>query len=338
MARPLRIEYEGAFYHITARGNEHRQIYYSEADYEKFKGYLSEAQKKFGYLLHFYVLMTNHYHLLMETPQANMSKVMHYINSSYTNYINKKRKRSGHLFQGRFMAILVESDSYLLELSRYIHLNPVRAKMVAKPEDYVYSSYRSYIFDNFDSNEETGSMIDSDDIDSESKEKLVCQDLVLEMISKNPKNSRKSYRDFVERGIEEQLDNPLTNVYGGAILGGKTFIKESLGRLKAGILEKEDIAHRKELYAPYGSEDIIEAICSHFKIFQEEIFETGCKYRNMAIYLMKKLTAMNNKQIGKLFGDLSYSAVAKVYQRFSLKIKGDKPLRKDVEKIKANLS
>ena len=115
MAQPLRIEYSGAF--------------------------LKQAQGKYGYLLHCYVLTTNHYHLLIETPMGNLSRVMHYINSSYTNYINIKRRRSGHLFQGRYKAILIDRDSYLLELSRYIHLNPVRAKLVEKPQDYPYSSY-----------------------------------------------------------------------------------------------------------------------------------------------------------------------------------------------------
>ena len=99
---------------------------------------MEEAQEKYGYLLHCYVLMTNHYHLIIETPRANLSSVMHYINSSYTNYINIKKRRSGHLFQGRYKAILIDRDSYLLELSRYLHLNPVRAKMVERPEDYPY--------------------------------------------------------------------------------------------------------------------------------------------------------------------------------------------------------
>ncbi|MDO9530020.1 MAG: transposase [Syntrophales bacterium] len=318
MARPLRIEYEGAFYHVTARGNERRKIYYAEADYEKFKSYLRDAQEKYGCQLHCYVLMTNHYHLLIETPNANMSKVMHHINGSYTNHINRKRKRSGHLFQGRYKAILIDRDSYLLELSRYVHLNPVRAKMVAKPEDYPHSSYRSFI--------------------SNSKEDIVYHDLILDMISTDTKDSRKRYRDFVEGEIEEGLENPLKNVYGGAILGGKTFIRESLGRLKGGILQKEEIAYRKELQAAYGSDDVIETICAYFKVSREDVFSNCGEYRNMAIYLMKKLTGMTNKQIGHLFGGLSYSAVAKVYQRFSAKAARDKLLKKSVRGIRANLS
>jgi len=164
MARPLRIEYEGAFYHVTARGNERRRIYYSQSDYEKFKDYLKEAQEKYGYVLHCYVLMNNHYHLILETPEANLSKVMHYINGSYTNYINIKRKRSGHLFQGRYKAILIDRDRYLLELSRYVHLNPIRAALVVKLEDYVHSSYGLFV--------------------TRSKEDIVYRDLILEMVSR----------------------------------------------------------------------------------------------------------------------------------------------------------
>jgi len=145
MARPLRIEYEGAYYHITARGNEKRKIYFTKSDYEKFKGYLAEAKKKYGIIIHSYVLMSNHYHLIIQTPEANLSKAMHYINGSYTTYTNIKRNRSGHLFQGRYKAILIDRDNYLLELSRYLHLNPVRAGMVNRPEEYPYSSYKTYI-------------------------------------------------------------------------------------------------------------------------------------------------------------------------------------------------
>lgn len=123
MARPLRIEYDGAIYHVTARGNERSKIFFSKRDYQKFKEYISAAKSKYVFDLHAYVLMTNHYHLIIETPYGNLGKIMHYLNGSYTTYINTKRKRSGHLFQGRYKAILIDKDSYLLELSRYLHMN-----------------------------------------------------------------------------------------------------------------------------------------------------------------------------------------------------------------------
>ena len=139
------MEYEGAFYHITSRGNERKKIFFTNRDYVRFIEYLEIAQDRFGCVLHAYVLMPNHYHLLLETPQANLGRVMHSLNGSYTTYINVKRKRSGHLFQGRYKSIVIEKDSYLLELSRYIHLNPVRANMKERPEDYPHSSYLEYV-------------------------------------------------------------------------------------------------------------------------------------------------------------------------------------------------
>jgi REP element-mobilizing transposase RayT len=122
MGRPLRIEYPGAFYRVTARGNEQRDIYKSRADRERFLGYLASATERYGAAIHVWCLMSNHYHLLMETPAGNLSQIMRHINGAYTNYFNTKRKRAGHLFQGRYKAILVDRDAYALELSRYIHL------------------------------------------------------------------------------------------------------------------------------------------------------------------------------------------------------------------------
>jgi REP element-mobilizing transposase RayT len=317
MARPLRIEYEGAFYHITARGNERRRIYFGKADYEKFLSYLRNAQEKYGYLLHCYVLMGNHYHLLIETPQGNMSKLMHFINSSYTTYINRKRKRSGHLFQGRYKAILIDRDSYLLELSRYLHLNPVRANIVTKPEDYPYSSYRSYI--------------------SKSNETLVSRELILEMVSANTQTAPKHYQAFVENTTTQQLEDPFTKVYAGAILGGLAFITQALSRLQDGILHREEISHRTQLQARYTAEDIIKVICSSFTLSSDQMIKTR-EHRNMALYLMKQLTSLSNRHIGDLLGGLSAAAVAKTYQRFSEKMAKERSVRKRVEAIRAQLS
>jgi REP element-mobilizing transposase RayT len=214
MAGPLRIEYERAFYHVTSRGNEPRKIFCARSDYERFKSYPLDPQDKYGYLLHCYILMANHYHFLIETPKGNLQKVMHHINGSYTGYINRRRNRSGHLFQRRYKAILIDRDNYLLELSCYIHLNSVRAGIVEKPEAYPYS-YKSFIARN--------------------REDIVFRDLILRITSKGGRDGRRSYKLLVERGIREAAQNPLEEVYGGSILGGKTFIKEALGRLKDAI-------------------------------------------------------------------------------------------------------
>lgn len=319
MARPLRIEYEGAFYHVTARGNERKKIFYSKADYEKFRHYLKEGEEKYGFVLHSYVLMTNHYHLLIETLEANLGKIMHYINGSYTNYINIKKKRSGHLFQGRYKAIVIDKDSYLLELSRYIHLNPVRAEMVKKPEGYPYSSYKSYI--------------------SKRGEEIVSRDLILSMLAKDKNDASEEYRSFVESAKGLKNNSPLSKVYGGMILGSEGFIKEMLKKIDAEQWHKKEISHRKELKSASGVEEILEAISDTFRVSKTQIINgDNSAAKKTAIYLMKKRTGATNKEIGDLFGGISYSAIAKTYQRLSEQIKGDEGLKEMVERVEERLS
>ena len=145
MARPLRLEFAGALHHVTARGNERRDIFLGNADDDRgtFLDTLAQTCERFTWICHAYCLMTNHYHLLIETPDANLSAGMRQLNGVYTQHVNRKHARVGHLFQGRFKGILVEKDSYLLELARYIVLNPVRAGMVRGVEDWPWSSYRA---------------------------------------------------------------------------------------------------------------------------------------------------------------------------------------------------
>ncbi len=126
MARQLRIEFEEAFYHITSRGNLRDRIFFGDKDREKFLEILQRTKERYSYLLHAYTLMDNHYHLLIETPKANISRIMQNINTIYTVHINRKYRRSGHLFQGRFKGLVVDKDEYLVTVSRYIHLNPIR--------------------------------------------------------------------------------------------------------------------------------------------------------------------------------------------------------------------
>ena len=145
MARQIRIEFPNAFYHITSRGNEQRAVFQGLRDREKFLSYLESATTRYGAVIHVYCLMDNHYHLFIETPAGNLSQIMHHINGAYTSYYNKKHERSGHLFQGRYKAILVEADEYAKELSRYIHLNPVRAAKVKTPD---YTTALLYIHSN----------------------------------------------------------------------------------------------------------------------------------------------------------------------------------------------
>ena len=143
MARPLRLEFAGALYHVTSRGDRREAIYEEDADRERFLSVLAKVCETYHWVCHAYCLMDNHYHLLIETPEANLSKGMRQLNGVYTQTFNRAHDREGHVFQGRYKAILVEKDGYLLELARYIVLNPVRAGMVRSVEEWPWSSYRA---------------------------------------------------------------------------------------------------------------------------------------------------------------------------------------------------
>jgi len=145
MARPLRIEFAGALYHVTSRGNGREDIYLDDSDRELFMVVLGEACSLFNWTVHAWCLMSNHYHLLVETPDSNLSRGMRYLNGVYTQRFNRTHSHVGHLFQGRFKAILVEKEAHMLELARYVVLNPVRAGMVESAEQWSWSSYPAMV-------------------------------------------------------------------------------------------------------------------------------------------------------------------------------------------------
>jgi putative transposase len=211
MARQLRVEFENAFYHITSRGNLRNEIFHDAADRERFLKILSRTKERYGFLLHGYALMDNHYHLLMETPKANLSQIMQNINTSYTVYINRKYQRSGHLLQGRFKGIIVDKDRYLVALSRYIHLNPVRAKLVKDPLDYPWTSYRAFIH-------------------QRSENSLVDRGETLLYFSKRRNRAVRAYRKFVEAD-EGRDENPFAGMEAGILLGGGAFKAKVMRRI-----------------------------------------------------------------------------------------------------------
>jgi REP element-mobilizing transposase RayT len=186
-------------------------VFKSQRDREKFLSYLESAVMRYGAVIHAYCLLSNHYHLLMETPSGNLSQIMQHINGAYTNYFNTKRKRSGHLFQGRFKAILIEADEYATELSRYIHLNPVRAGMAKRPEEYPWSSYRDYV----------GERIAPEWLKT---------GFVLGYFGKKRSAAGEKYRKFVEDLHDKEYDSPLNAVVAATMLGCAEFIQDMTER------------------------------------------------------------------------------------------------------------
>src|SRR4030042_2091135 len=219
MARQLRVEFENAFYHITSRGNQRDKIFFDVADRERFLEILSRTKERYGFLLHGYALMDNHYHLLMETPKANLSQIMQNINTSYTVYVNRKYQRSGHLLQGRFKGIIVDKDRYLIALSRYIHLNPVREKLVKRAGDYPWTSYRAFI-------------------DQNTEDLLVDTGDTLSHFSRRRKRAIGAYREFVEASGGKE-ENPFAEVDAGFLLGKGAFRAKVLRRIEKMKMDEE---------------------------------------------------------------------------------------------------
>ena len=213
MARPLRIEFAGALYHITSRGNEQRPIFRSNRDRKAFLDFLGQATKRFGWSLTAWVLMTNHFHLVVQTPEPNLSRGMHWLNSAYVGWFNRVHKRCGHLYQGRFKAFLIDKEAYFTEVLRYVALNPVRAKMVDRPEAYRWSSYRA-----------TAGL--------ETAPAWLDLDTVLPLFGGEQGSAQEGYREFVlaKVGCEDNLWDKLTNQL---YLGTEDWVKTMRERVES---------------------------------------------------------------------------------------------------------
>lgn len=310
MARPLRIEYPGAFYHVTSRGNEQKDVFKSQRDREKFLEYLASATSRYGAVVHAYCLMSNHYHLLLETPEENLSQIMRHINGAYTTYFNVKRKRAGHLFQGRYKAILVEADQYATELSRYIHLNPVRAGMAVKPEEYKWSSYRSYI----------------------SRDKAIewlKTEFILGYFGGKVPDANNKYRQFVEDLLDSEYDSPLKATVASTILGSEGFVREISDRYLGEKKADRSVPAVKGLATRPSMDDIINKI-------KTLLGESDELTRSVSLYFCQKHSGAKLKEIGERFG-ISDAAVSQASRRLVLKTGKDQELKKMIGRVEALL-
>lgn len=211
MARPLRIEFPGAVYHITSRGDEKKPIFLDDKDREDFLNLLQDINKRHHWICHAYCLMNNHYHLLIETPEGNLSIGMRQLNGVYTQAFNRRHKRIGHLFQGRFKAILIQKDTHLLEACRYVVLNPLRAGDVGRPEQWKWSSYRATV----------GGV---------KPHPCLTTDWILHQFGMGRKKAGKKYRGFVKGGIKGI--SLWKGVKGQSILGSGDFIEGLIDYVK----------------------------------------------------------------------------------------------------------
>ncbi len=268
MARPLRIEYPGAVYQVTSRGNEKKPVFKDEQDRLNFLNTLQHAGKRYNWICHAYCLMTNHYHLLIETPDGNLSIGMRQLNGVYTQLFNNWHGRTGHLFQGRYKAILIQKDSHLLEVCRYVVLNPVRAKMVETPEGYRWSSYLATA-------------------GRTKPHPCLTTDWVLGQFSGKRGKAEQEYRQFVKWGIGKQ--SVWTDVRGQTILGEEDFADRFIDHLRKHKEVPEITRSQKYLKRPalekLFSEDILRNKRKRDRRIADAVERHGYLQRELADHL-----------------------------------------------------
>ncbi len=307
MTRSLRIEYAGAYYHVTSRGNERKNIFKNKGDRKSFLLYLKSAHLRYGAVIHAFCLMNNHYHLFIETPKGNLSQIMRHINGAYTNYFNIRHKRRGHLFQGRYKAILVEADAYAGELSRYIHLNPVRAALIDMPEKFDWSSYRYYI-------------------GKRNKPDWLSLDFILNYFDKDIQQARKKYQEFVNAKININSESPLENTVASTLLGSEGFIELIIDKYINRKDKDRNVPVLKELRT---SPDIAET----YKKVTALCNGDASQSRKMTLYLLHKYSDKRLREIGEFFG-IGESGVSDASRRFDLTLRRNRKLRKDIELLR----
>ena len=273
MSRPLRIEFAGALYHVTSRGDGQKDIYLDDQDRRDFLSVLGSVCKRFNWTVHAYCLMSNHYHLLIETPDGNLSQGMRQLNGVYTQHFNRTHDRVGHVFQGRYKAIIVQKGRYLLELSRYIVLNPVRARMVRSVKDWPWSSYRA-------------------SCGMTSSPEWLSTDWLLSTFAKTRKVAIERYRDFVAQG--KNLPSPWEHLKNQIFLGDEQFVEDMQCKLNLNQeLSEIPRAQRRKVPKPL------------------DYYSNRYKDRNAGIIAAYQSGGYSMKAIGDHFG-VHYSSVSKI--------------------------
>ena len=346
MARPIRIEVAWGWYHVTARGNERRRIFADEKDRLQFIELLEEGTERFGLRPHAYVLMDNHYHLLVETPQTNLSQAMQWLGVSYTMWFNRRHGRVGHLFQGRFKAMILEPETAAVEVSRYLHLNPVRvgrlglgktaqrrlalgmmdkpdAKLVAERLEqlrrYPWSSYRAYV--------------------GRSKRPgwLVTRTVLGMMGGRGLAEQQRAYRRLAEEALREGLvESPWERLEAGVVLGGRQFVQRMRHYLRGDEREQPQM---RRLKARPGWEQVVAAVekvkGERWEQFRDRYGDWG---RDLALYLGRRHCGMKLRELAQKVGGIDYVSVAGATRRFAELVGQDKTLAAAVERAMETLN
>ena len=322
MARPLRIEYAGAIYHVMSRGNARQKVFFDERDYGRFLEGLEATVDKFGFVFFSFVCMPNHVHLFFRTPRPNLSQGMQYLLSGYATWFNTRHRRAGHLFQGRFKGELIEDEQYFWTVSRYLHLNPVRGKrpLVSRPEEWKWSSYSGYRW----------------------KKRRVSWVAYEEVYrawqgGRRGANLEVAYRRYVEAGGALPPKNPLDAAVGGWLLGSSKFVDGIKRRLQE-PRHDDEVPLARSLKA-LSIRDVLDATAKHYCV---DSASYAAKYnrspsRDAAAWLARRLTVATLRELAEPFGLGHPDSVRNLIRRAERAMAESKTFRTEVESIKLKL-
>jgi len=297
MSRPLRIQYEGAVYHVMNRGNARQDIFCTASHYELFLRCLEESINLWELKLHAFSLMPNHYHMLIETPAGNLSRAMRHLNHVYTQRFNRLTNRDGHLFRGRYKSILVEEDAYLVELMRYIHLNPVKAGLVKSPEQYKWSSHRIYL-------------------KGDGANYLTTSRLI-EYFGRRKNLARRKLHEFVLAGVPAKLQEKLHGERWPSTLSSDNF-EEWVHWNFVKDLDDEQLEYLPCNSKRTSESDLKKTLCHIFEVDWTNIKEPQGhkqqKIRAQTVWFYRNYLKLGYKELTKLFG-ISPSMISKIMNR-----------------------
>ena len=315
MSRPLRIQYPDALYHVMNRGRRGDEVFTEAEDYAAFIDLLKEIVDDYNVKVSAYCLMSNHYHLLVKTPDSNISRAMRHLNGVYTQRYNRIHHCDGPLFRGRYKAILVEADSYLLELLRYIHRNPLEANLVDNLQKYNWSSHKGYL-------------------SKAKKWDWLHKRFALSLFSKDHAESIRLYKQFISQEVPDEINKILGRRKLPPVLGTKKFMDRVKDLFFSDKIH-EEIPEAKIL-AP-DPDKILEAVAKLYKVGMDDLLRSIRGYfnepRNVAIYLTRRLRGDTLKVVGEVFGINKNSTVSSSIDRVKYEMRRDKGIRLRVEKL-----
>ena len=319
MSRPLRIQYPNAWYHVMNRGRRGEVVFLEEKDYLEFINLMKETCDMWRIRIGAYCLMPTHYHLLIQTPEANLSRCMRHVDGVYTQRFNRQHSYDGQLFRGRYKSILVGGDSYLLELIRYIHRNPLKGGLVKRLDGYRWSSHKGYL--------------------SGSKNwGWLHKEYFLSLFSSDKAKRRRAYINFVSKEESEEIKQFFTLKNLPSILGSEGFI--NWGKGKYYKVKSHGEVPESRLLAP-SADKIKKAVCNAYGVEVEGLMVTRRRIanepRNVAIYLVRRYTGATLENIGREFKMNKYSSVGSVIERMRVQILEDKRLRKNIAELEKKL-